>query len=57
MSLLLLELIKMFCYLKKRKKKKKKVRMNIVQCRPESLGGEIDNCFREGVYLKDGKAE
>lgn len=36
---------------------RKKVRMNIVQCGPESLGGEIDNCFREGVYLKDEKAE
>lgn len=36
---------------------RKKVRMNIVQCGPESLGGEIDYCFREGVYLKDGKAE
>ena len=35
---------------------RKKVRMNIVQCSPESLRRETDNCFREGVYLKDGKA-
>ena len=35
----------------------KKVRMNIVQGGPASLGGETDNCFRERVYLKDGKAE
>lgn len=36
---------------------RKKVRMNIVQGGPASLGGETDNCFRERVYLKDGKAE
>lgn len=32
----------------------KKVRMNIVQRGPESSGARIDNCSREGVYLKDG---
>lgn len=36
---------------------RKKVRMNIVQGGPASLGGKTDNCFRESVYLKDRKAE